>query len=161
VPPSGRETSGTADLLIRRRIRGGRTFYLNLSPLAYAYFPFRTGTTGQSWREVVGQVLPGVGLRPRVEIYGPDGKEPWIESLLWRNGDRYCLAVLKNLPESADAPESLSMIDQDPKEITIQLSFRVRNLRNVRTGKSFADNTSFKDTFKPWEANLYEFTIAK
>src|SRR6266508_6079823 len=161
VPPSSRETSGTADLLIRRKVRGGQTFYLNLSPLAYAYFPFRTGTTGQSWREVVGQVLPDAGLRPRVEIYGPNGKEPCIESLLWRNGDRYCLAVLKNLPESADAPESLSVIDQDRKEITIRLTFRPKNLRNVRTGKSFGDNTSFKDTFKPWEANLYEFTIAK
>jgi hypothetical protein len=114
---------------------------------------------GAAWRDLMGQTLLAAGVRPRVEIDGGEGKEPWMESLLWRQGNRYCLAVLKNLFESADAPESLRMIDLEPKDITIRLTLPVRAMRNVRTDKAWGDVSSFVDRFNPSEANLYTFAL--
>lgn len=82
-----------------------------------------------------------------------------MECLLWRNVDRYCLAVLKNISESGSAAESL--IAGELKEITIRVNLRVKDFRNIRTGKIFGNVASFKDTFNPSEANLYEFVLAK
>jgi hypothetical protein len=84
-----------------------------------------------------------------------------MESLLWRNGNRYCLAVLKNLLGSADAPDFMKMIEQEPREIMVRLNLPVREVRNIRTEKSFGDVSSFRDRFNPWEANLYEFAPSK
>jgi len=151
-----REGAGGADVMIRKNTERGQTLYLNLTPLAYAYFPYRAGKIGAAWRETVNKTLLDAGLRPRVEIYSEDAKEPWIESLLWRNANRYCLVVLKNMFDGPD-----SMIGQEPKEITIRLSFPARDVRNVRTGKVFGDVLAFKDRFIPWEANLYEFAAVK
>ena len=158
--PSGStgEAAGSAAVLIRRKLEKGETLYLNLTPLAYAYFPYRAGKTGAAWREVIGKALREARLRPRVEIYSGDEQEPWMESLLWRNANRYCLAVLKN---GFDASDAVSVIEQEPKEIMIRLNLPVRDLRNVRTDKLFGDVASFKDRFNPWEANLYEFALGK
>src|SRR5262249_21749323 len=112
-------------------------------------------------REEIGKTLRGAGLRPRMEVSGRDQPEPWMESLFWRNGNRYCLAVLKNVMGSADGPDAMKMIEQDPKEIMIRLNFTVKEVRNLRTGKIFGDVSTFKDSFNPWEANLYEFASAK
>lgn len=158
---SAGEAVGSAMALIRRKVEKGGTLYLNLTPLAYAYFPYRAGNVGQSWRDVIGKTLRDAGLRPRVEIYGRDQQEPWMESLLWRNGNRYCLAVLKNLLGSADAPDFMKMIEQEPREIMVRLNLPVREVRNIRTEKSFGDVSSFRDRFNPWEANLYEFAPSK
>jgi hypothetical protein len=154
-----RESAGRADVLIRRKTGRGQALYLNLTPLAYTYFPYRAGSMGAAWRDLMGQTLLAAGLRPRVEIDGGAGKEPWMESLLWRQGNRYCLAVLKNVFESADAPESLRMIDLEPKDITIRLTLPVRAMRNVRTDKAWGDVSSFVDRFNPSEANLYTFAL--
>jgi hypothetical protein len=161
APGSTREAAGSTEVLIRRKAGRGQTLYLNLTPLAYSYFPYRAGKMGAAWRETLGSTLLNAGLRPRVEIYSEDGSEPWMESLLWRRANRYCLAVLKNVFESADAPDSMGVIEQAPKEITIRLSLAVRELRNVRTGKGFGDAASFRDRFNPCEANLYEFSLGK
>jgi hypothetical protein len=80
-----------------------------------------------------------------------------MEALLWRNGNRYCLAVLKNVSSSGDSPDLLG----DEKRLTIQINLLVRNIRNRRTGKVFGDVQSFTDEFKAWEANLYEFALGK
>src|SRR5262249_16159463 len=153
-------TAGGADALIRRKVEKGQTLYLNLTPLAYAYFPYRAGKVGEAWREVIGRVLRDAALKPRVEILGANAVEPWMESLLWRNGDRYCLAILKNLSESGDPAES-AVIEQEPKEIQIRMNLPARGVRNIRSDKVFGDVASFKDRFNPWEANLYEFTLAQ
>jgi hypothetical protein len=158
---AAREGTGPAGVLIRRKTGRGQTFYLNLTPLAYAYFPYRAGSMGAAWRDLMGKTLLAAGLRPRVEIDGGDGKEPWMESLLWRQGNRYCLAVLKNVFESADVPESLGVIDLAPREITIRLTLPVRAMRNVRTDRAFGDVSSFVDRFNPSEANLYTFALRK
>jgi hypothetical protein len=144
--------SETAEVLIHKKTGNGRSLYLNLTPLAYEYFPYRSGETGRAWRETIGRAHNEIGLRPRVDILGESGTEPWIETLLWRNGDRYCLAVLKNLTPSAN---------EQPKTITVRINLPVRGLRNRRTEKVFGNVTSFTDEFNPWEANLYEFAIGK
>jgi hypothetical protein len=153
-----REAAGGAEVLVRRTVGRGQTLYLNLTPLAYAYFPFRSGEVGAAWRQVMGAALIGAGLRPRVEIHRGDEREPWMESLLWRNANRYCLALLKN---PGDAPESLTVIEQAPGEITVKLQLPVRGIRNVRTGKVLGDGSVFTDQFTPWEANLYEFSLGE
>lgn len=88
-----------------------------------------------------------------------------MEALLWRNGNRYCLAVLKNLSPSGDGSASVALLgeeaDRSPKRITVQINLPVKGLRNSRTRRVFADVTSFTDEFKAWEANLYEFALAK
>jgi hypothetical protein len=82
-----------------------------------------------------------------------------MEALLWRNGNRYCLAVLKNL--SPEGNSAASVANHDRKRITVRINLPVRGLRSRRTGKVFGDVTSFADEFNDWEANLYEFAIAK
>jgi hypothetical protein len=155
----------TAEVLIRKKTGSGQTLYLNLTPLAYEYFPYRSGEIGRAWREVIGHAHNDVGLRPRVEILGGNEKEPWMEALLWRNDNRYCLAVIKNLSSLGDAATSVSLLgkesDRDPQRITVRINLPVKGLRNSRTRKVFGDVTSFTDEFNAWEANLYEFALAK
>jgi hypothetical protein len=157
--------SESAEVLIRNKTGNGQSLYLNLTPLAYEYFPYRPGEIGGSWREVVGKACNDIGLRPRVEVFGGRAAEPWMEALLWRNGDRYCLAVLKNLSPSGDGAASVALLgkdgERDAKRITVRINLAVKGLRNSRTGKVFGDVTSFTDEFKGWEANLYEFALAK
>jgi hypothetical protein len=155
------ETAQGAHVLIRRSIAKGRALYLNLTPLAYSDFSFRSGAMGASWREIIGKTLRDSGLRPRVEIDGASGREPWMECLLWRNGARCCLALLKNAAELLESADSADGKAQQSKELTIRLNFPARNVRNVRTGKSFGTAQTFKDQFVPWEANLYEFGLVK
>jgi hypothetical protein len=138
---------------------------LNLTPLAYEYFPYRAGEIGEVWREVIGKTHNNIGLRPRVEILGGNRTEPWMETLLWRNGNRYCLAVLKNLSPSENGATSAAFLgkeeDHNPKRLTVRINLPVKSLRNSRTGKVFGDVTSFTDDFNSWEANLYKFSLAK
>ena len=114
---------------------------------------------------MIGKAHNDVGLRPRVEIFGGGGTEPWMEALLWRNGNRYCLAVLKNLSSSGDGAASVALLgqeaDRNAKRITVRINLAVKSLRNSRTGKVFGDVSSFTDDFNPWEANLYEFALAR
>jgi len=157
--------SDTAAVLIRKKTGSGQSLYLNLTPLAYEYFPYRAGEIGGAWREVIGKAHNDVGLRPRVEIFGGGVTEPWMEALLWRNGNRYCLAVLKNLSSSGDSAASAGLLgqeaDRNAKRITVRINLAVKSLRNSRTGKVFGDVSSFTDDFNPWEANLYEFALAR
>lgn len=80
------------------------------------------------------------GLHPRVEIEGRNGKEPWMESLLWRNGDQSCLVILKN-PSNGSA----EILGEEGRQIWIRLNLRVHGLRNLRTGKVVGDVTSFTE----------------
>jgi len=41
------------------------------------------------------------------------------------------------------------------------LTLPVREVRNIRTEKSFGDVSSFNDRFNPWEGSLYEFTVGR
>jgi hypothetical protein len=158
VAPAAREAAGSADVVVRTRRERGQAVYLNLTPLAYADFAERAGPVGQGWRATMRVLLDEAGLRPRVSIAGADGAEPWMESLLWRNGARACLAVLKNPARVADPAEFARVIDQPARTITLSLALDapVRGARNLRTGVAFEGAGPFRDAFNPWEANVYE-----
>jgi hypothetical protein len=165
APGAGAEGAGTAHVLVRQRTGSGQSLYLNLTPLAYDYFPYRAGEMGRAWRDVIGTALVDAGLRPRVEIYGVNAREPWMEALLWRNGTQYCLAILKNLALSAGGDHVAAMLAdgsaREPKGITIRFNMPATAIRNVRTGKPFGSAATIRDDFKPWEANLYEFILGR
>ena len=149
-------TVGAAEVAVQRSVDRGRTLYLNLTPMPYGHFPTRSGKTGAAWREIVGAALLDAGLRPRVEVYRGADREPWMESLLWRKVNRYCLALLKN---PSDVGNPMGVIDQAPFDVSVKLGLPARGVRNVRTGKVFGDLSVFTDSFTPWEANLYEFGV--
>ncbi len=139
-------------VLIKNRSGSGRSVYLNLTPTAYAYFPYRSGDIGHQWRTLAGELLIEAGLHPRVEVEGPNGKEPWIETLLWRKGDTYCLAILKN-PSRAPDDRTDELLSGVPIQIHIRLNIPTAGLTNLRTGKPILDT----DVLIPSEANLYTF----
>jgi Beta-galactosidase trimerisation domain/Beta-galactosidase len=149
----------TAQVLIQKKTGLGQSLYLNLTPLAYEYFPYRLAEMGKAWREVVAKAHNNIGLRPRVEVVEDSGNELWMEALLWRNGNRYCLAILKNVSPSEDGVASA--VDSARKTLTVRINLPVKSLRNSRTGKVFGDVASFTDEFNTLEANLYEFALAK
>ena len=157
----GAKSIGSAEIIIRNRHEKGQTCYLNLTPATYQHFPFRTGRMGDQWRGIVGDLLKDAGLNPRVEV-SENGKSPsYIEPLLWRKGDQVCLAFIKNYAYHASVSGEGTMKGQAgaPRASTIEvkLNLPARNIKNIRTGKSFGSADSFKDSFKPWEANLYLF----
>jgi Beta-galactosidase trimerisation domain len=164
APPASGSPVKTAAVLIRKRSDMGKTLYLNLTPLAYHLFEVRSGETGRAWRALMAGVLRDAGLRPRVEIMGSNGAEPWMESLLWRRDHRYCLAVLKNLALSEGESELATIWgeehDTEPREISIRLNLPVRDVRSARSGRRFGSGGAFQDWLKPWEANLYFFRRA-
>jgi hypothetical protein len=138
--------------LVHKATGAGRTLYLNLTPLAYEFFPYRSGEVGRQWRETIGKELVEAGLKPRVIVESENAQVPWLEVLLWRNGDRYCMALLKN----AEAD-----IDGQPFEIKVRLELPAADFQNLRTGKKFGNTSSFTDLFDPSEANFYSFRIER
>ncbi len=153
-------TSASAQVLIKNRTGRGQSIYLNLTPLAYDYFPFRSAAMGQQWRDTVGAILRESGLKPRIEAEEAGGGEPWLETLLWRNGDRYCLVVLKN-PSRDPADVLKDILGGDSKLIRIRINLPALDIVNLRTGRKFAEATSFTDELKSSEANLYSFRVAR
>ncbi|MBN2373712.1 beta-galactosidase trimerization domain-containing protein [bacterium] len=155
------EPAGTADVHITNYYKKGKAHYLNLTPVAYHHYPFRNGKMGKQWRKIINALLKDAGLNPRVEVIEDGSTSPLIESLLWRNGNRYCLALIKNYSYS----EGISgewIFDGgkiEPGEVTIhiKLNLDVKGIKNIRTGKDFGSVNGFSDSFREWEANFYEF----
>jgi len=121
-----------------------------MTPLPYEYFPYRSGNGGREWREALGRELRQSGLQPRVNVEAGGTPVPWMECLLWRNADRYCLALVKN---------EETQIDQGPFEIQVRLGIAAEGVKNLRTGRAFGNTAAFSDSFNPCEANLYSFTL--
>ena len=136
---------GTDRTLARRRFGKGKAFYLNLTPLAYSYFPYRNGNMGKEFRDMIGQELKSAGLHPRVTI-----DIPFVETLLWRKEDRYLLAVVQNAGE---------MIQKENQKIHVRFDIPATGTRNIRTGRVFSNPLSFTDSFNPWEAAFYSFNL--
>jgi hypothetical protein len=125
----------------------GKAIYLNLTPAAYSYFPNRSSDFGIQWRDLLGGILRSAGLKPRVEVTG----STWLESLLWRRGSHYCLAIIKNPSEDNYAP-----LDESANQIRVTLNLPAGTVKNLRTGKVFGNTSTFTDAFLPHEANLYD-----
>lgn len=137
---------GTEGVLIRNSLGAGRTLYLNLTPLAYSHYPYRNGEMGREFRDIIGRELRSAGLEPRVAV-----DKPFLETLLWRNGQDYVLAIVANAEEVAG---------EETREIRIRLTVPAAGITNVRTGRVFPDPSSFTDLFNPWEAAFYAFSSA-
>lgn len=157
----GAVNAGSAEVLIRRRHGKGTAHYLNLTATAYRHHPFRTGPVGREWRREVGRILEGAGVSPRVRVR-ENGRSPaYIEALIWKNGGRSCLALVKNYDARASitGQGTIRGPEGNAGATRIEVTFRrpVRRLRNLRTGKVFGDVSAFTDEFRPWEANLYVF----
>ena len=129
------------------RAQDRKAVYLNLTPLAYDYLPNRTGEMGRQWRELIGRELRSAGLQPRIAV-----DSPYVESLLWRNGNRYVLALIQN---------EESWAEKTPVQIGIGLSVPAIDIKNLRTGKLIGKVSSFADTLNPWEASFYSFHVNK
>jgi hypothetical protein len=126
--------------------RNSRAIYLNLTPLAYEYPTYRNGIFGKEWRELIGHELKAVGLSPRVTV-----DQAFMETLLWRSGNRYQLVLLGN-KDGAEA--------QKPRrQIRIHLSLPAQDIQNIRSGKRFGNALDFVDIFNPAEANIYSFIL--
>ena len=136
---------GTDRTLARRRFGKGKAFYLNLTPLAYSYFPYRNGNMGKEFRDMIGQELESAGLYPRVTI-----DIPFVETLLWRNENGYLLAVVQNAEE---------MIQKGNQRIHVHFNLPATGTRNIRTGRVFSNPVFFTDSFNPWEAAFYSFNL--
>ncbi len=138
---------GTAITAARSK---GNAIYLNLTPASYAYFPTRSSDMGIQWRDLLGVILRGAGLKPRVEVTG----STWLESLLWRCGSHYCLAIIKNPSVDSYVP-----LDEGATQIKVSLNLPPGTVKNLRTGRVFGGTSTFTDTFLPHEANLYELVL--
>ena len=159
---SGADSSkkaGGAGILIRRKHGRGSTLYLNLTPTAYRHLSYRTGAIGKQWRDLMGTILRESGLAPRVVIREAGRSPALIEALLWEKGRSVCLALVKNYSYQANVFGQGRVEGQAGRpregEIEVTLDFPVRSIKNLRSGRSLGNTRSFKDRFKPWEANLY------
>jgi len=119
--------------LVRKKTANGQSLYLNLTPLAYQYFPYRAGEIGGAWRDVIGKAHNDIGLRPRVEIFGGSGSNPGWKLCSGRNGNRYCLAGSQELVAFEDTAASVALLgkeaDRDPEQITVRINLPVKGLR--------------------------------
>ena len=65
-----------------------------------------------------------------------------MEALLWRNGNRYCLAVIKNLLPSGDGAASAALLgkdaDRNPNESLFESIYRSRASETVGPEKFLA-----------------------
>ncbi|MDA1138317.1 MAG: beta-galactosidase trimerization domain-containing protein [Planctomycetota bacterium] len=152
-----------AEVVIENRVAEGRTWYLNLTPTAYKHVPFRVGELGQEWRGLVGGILDGAGVQAKVSVHAEGETISLIEPLLWKRGNHYCLALVQNWAYDASMTGEGKVEGQGAGEketqILIKLKLPVKGLTNMRTGKVLGDVQEFKDSFTPWEANLYEFAV--
>ena len=131
----------------RVQSRNSRAIYLNLTPLAYEYSPNRNGSIGREWRELIGQALKTAGLVPRVRT-----DQPFIESLIWRSGKRFFLALIMNEQDR---------VRSGAFRIHVNLKLPAINITNLRTEKVFGNNADIVDNFNPIEANLYSFDLSE
>jgi len=142
--------------------QGGRTVYLNLSPLEYLDPSRRTADSGKSWRQVLGVLMEIGNLNPRLVVgEGSQWPSPMIESLWWRRGNERYLAIVKN-PVRKATVSSFGKIEGDTlaaKSITLSFRDRVARLENLRTGKNLGSGRQFTDSFNPCQANTYSVSF--
>ncbi len=158
-----RSESSTAEgpqTVITRQGSGGKTIYLNLTPVAYNDLGSRLGAFGDAWREIVSGLLDEAGLAPRARVLAGGVPVPMAETLFWRKGDRVVIVLVKNPPREAAVTHAgrIEGAFGAPGEVVIELSKSVTAVRNLRTGEELPDGKTLKAAWKPWEALLFEAT---
>ena len=149
-----------ADVVITNQAGKGRTVYLNLTPVACNDLGTRAGAPGDAWRRIVGGLLAEAGLAPRARVLAGGKAVPMAETLLWRQGEKVVLCVVKNLPRDAaiDSAGDMAGTFGDPGEVEVVLSRPVTAVRNLRSGEALPDGARLRATWKPWEALVFEAT---
>ncbi len=158
-----RSESSTAEgpqTVITRQGSGGKTIYLNLTPVAYNDLGSRLGAFGDAWWEIVSGLLDEAGLAPRARVLAGGVPVPMAETLFWRKGDRVVIVLVKNPPREAAVTHAgrIEGAFGAPGEVVIELSKSVTAVRNLRTGEELPDGKTLKAAWKPWEALLFEAT---
>jgi hypothetical protein len=134
--------------------RAGRHRYLNLSPAGFLLK--RTKGEAADWLAFVRGLFKELGVEPQVRVDAPR-----MESLLWKNGDRTTLCIVRNIDRRASIDAYGDLADElGQGSIKLKFSFSqdVKGLKNERSGKLLGDGRAFEDDFVPWEANVYTFT---
>ena len=135
-----------------------------MSPVEYTDLTRRASKYGESWRELIKNILEENGLKPRVEIKraGAGNELSLAESIFWKNGDTYYLCVVKNPGNYGGditfGEGKLQGLEGIAPSADIELNFNVpvRKMKNIRTGKDMGTGTKFADSWKVFEANIYE-----
>ncbi len=146
-------------LIITKRKGKGQAVYLNLSPLEYWDTSRRFSKYGYEWRKIISKILCSRGLRPRVLINERGSAANMIESLWWKNGDKWFLGFIKN-PTNDRKKRKIGSEHRIEgicgKMVKIKLEFdEVVKITNLRTGKTLGIGDIFYDFFIPWEGSLY------
>jgi hypothetical protein len=149
-----------ASVIITKATGKGQTFYLNLSPLEYWSPKRRFSEYGHEWRKIISKILQSAGLRPRVVIFENGNNVNMIEPLYWKNGKSTYLGLIKNPTEQKESANISKIINIERitgEEVDIHLEFKKEvSLINLRTREKMGTGQVFRDSFKPWEGNLYE-----
>jgi hypothetical protein len=150
-----------ASVVIKNNIGKGHAFYLNLSPIEYWEPIKRFSAYGDTWRNIVSDILTSAGIAPRVTVYERGNIANMIECLYWKNGDKHYLGLIKNPTEQGDRKAvagtvSTQGITGQEVDIYIEFNNSTVGLVNLRTNEHLGVNQVFRDRFKPWEGNLYE-----
>ncbi|MEE4358645.1 MAG: alpha-amylase family protein [Desulfococcaceae bacterium] len=145
-------------LLFSNSYGKGRALYLNICPLEYRISEKRFSAFGTQWRQILSGIFKESGLFPRVIVREKGNSVSLPEALFWKKGNILYLGIIRN-PIVTNATEmqfrDTENMQEEPKVISLQFREKV-NPVNLRTKKDLGTGHSFRDTFKPWEGNLYE-----
>jgi hypothetical protein len=147
----------TADVVIRNRSGQGRTFYLNLTPVAYYDMNLRLGEYGRQWRELLSGILAESGLAPRARVLADSKEVPLAEVVYWRKGKTLIVGVIKNPTRQGtiSGAGAIHGVTGEPMNIEIELHRPVTDIRNLRTGEKLPDGNIIRALWKPWEGLLF------
>ena len=140
-------------------IKKDKAVYLNLSPIGYL-LSRETGTS-KEWLPFVNGLLKDAGVTPRLSVTRDGQPLPEAETLLWKNGEKITLCVLKNINRGAKIDgfgDAGNVAEGGKSKIKLNFATAVKELKNERTGKTLGSGKEFEDEFTPWEANVYTYT---
>lgn len=146
-------------ILQTRTVGRGRAVYLNLSPQRYLQYR-EEGTASEALRRVFIDPVLQAGVRPWVEVIGPDDHRPThCEVTYWAKGDRVYLFVIQSAPVTGDPTGNTRGEGLQAKTVPIEVRFaqEVSDLVDERTGQSLGNRRSAKFLWNTTEAVLVSF----
>jgi|GEM_PF-430634 len=142
-----------------RTVGRGRAVYLNLSPQRYLQYR-EEGTATEEHRRVFIEAVLQAGIRPWVEVLGPDGRRPpHCEVTYWAKEDRVYLFVIQSAPVTGQPTGNTHAETLQTKTIPLELRFakEVADLVDERTGQRLGTRQSARFIWNPAEALLLSF----
>ncbi|HPP53065.1 MAG TPA: hypothetical protein PK777_08955, partial [Thermoguttaceae bacterium] len=146
-----------------RTVGRGRAVYLNLSPQRYLQYR-EEGTAAEEHRRVFIEPILQAGVRPWVEVIGPDGRRPTnCEVTYWSKDDRVYLFVIQSAPVTGEPTGNTRAEGLQTKTIPIELRFakEAADLVDERSGQRLGNQQSAKFSWNTAEAVLVSFRRSK